>query len=187
MRTGRRNLWWGLLIGLGLCVLGLAGLYLAGYRLMRHAAAPTAVPTQAEHKPLCYVSPTNPEYISPSPGQDKQGKELVPVYPSEPGATVSGRTIELWVSPVDPTYVKTKPGQDPEGNGLVPFTGVIGQPGAAPAAKEAKKERKIKYWVSPMDPGFVRDKPGKAPCGMDLVPVYEEEPAAAPKERKIKY
>ena len=46
MRTGsRRNLWWGLLIGLGLCVLGLAGLYLAGYRLMRHAAAPLAVPT----------------------------------------------------------------------------------------------------------------------------------------------
>jgi RND family efflux transporter MFP subunit len=190
MSTGTRNLWWGLLIGLVICFLGLAGLYLAGYRVMRQAAAPTAVQPQAEKEPqpLCYVSPTNPDYIRSSPGKDKQDNQLVPVYPTEPGATVSGRTIKLWVSPVDPTYVKTEPGKDPEGNGLVPFTGVMGKPGAAPPSKEAKKERKIKYWVSPMDPGYVRDKPGKAPCGMDLVPVYEEAPAAPPKgERKIKY
>ena len=45
-----------------------------------------------------------------------------------------------------------------------------------------------------MHPQIVRDKPGKCPiCGMDLVPVYEEAPApaappaAAKKERKIKY
>ncbi|MFW6122600.1 MAG: efflux RND transporter periplasmic adaptor subunit [Thermodesulfobacteriota bacterium] len=186
MRTGsRRNLWWGLLIGLGLCVLGLAGLYLAGYRLMRHAAAPPAVPTQAERKPLCYVSPTDPDYIRFRPGEDDQGKDLVPVYPTKPGVPTTGRTVKYWVSPTDPTYIKTKPGKDPQGQDLVLFVGEMGQPGAAPAAE--KKERKIKYWVSPMDPGYVRDKPGKAPCGMDLVPVYEEESPAAPKERKIKY
>ena len=48
-----------------------------------------------------------------------------------------------------------------------------------------------------MHPEIVRDAPGKCPkCGMDLVPMQEEEapaapapgaPAAAPKERKIKY
>jgi len=185
MRTGsRRNLWWGLLIGLGLCLLALAGLYLTGYRIMRHAAAPPAPQTQAERKPLCYVSPTDSSYVRFSPGEDKQGQNLVPVYPTQPGAPVSGRTVKYWVSPTDPTYVKTEPGKDPQGQDLVPFVGEIGQPQAAPQAK--KKERKIKYWVSPMDPGYVRDKPGKAPCGMDLVPVYEEEPAA-PKERKIKY
>ena len=191
MRTGtRRNLWWGLLIGIGLCLLALAGLYVAGYRLMRHAA-PLVPQAQEERKPLCYVSPTDPDYIRFSPGEDEQGKDLVPVYPTQPGVTTNGRTVRYWVSPTDPSYVKTQPGKDPQGQDLVPFVGEIGQPGAAPpAAQEAKKERKIKYWVSPMDPGYVRDKPGKAPCGMDLVPVYEEEPAAAPKakgERKIKY
>ena len=184
MKSGaRRSLWWGLLIALGLCLLALAGLYLAGYRIMRHAAAPTGPPTQAERKPLCYVSPTDPSFIRFSPGADEQGKALVPVYPLQPGAPVSGRTVKYWVSPTDHTYVKTEPGLDPKGQELVPLVGEIGQPTAAPAAK---KERKIKYWVSPMDPGYVRDKPGKAPCGMDLVPVYEDEPAA-PKERKIKY
>jgi RND family efflux transporter MFP subunit len=184
MRTGsRRNLWWGLVIGIGLCLLALAGLYLVGYRLMRHVAMPTAPPTQAERKPLCYVSPTDPSFVRFSPGEDKQGKALVPVYPTKPGVPVSGRTVKYWISPTDPTYIKTKPGKDPQGQDLVLFVGEMGQAGAAPVAK---KERKIKYWVSPMDPGYVRDKPGKAPCGMDLVPVYEEEPAV-PKKRKIKY
>jgi len=140
---------------------------------MHHAAAPAP---PAEHKALCYVSPSNSSYIRFGPGKDEQGKELLPVYPTQPGAKVSGRTIKLWMSPTDPNYVKTEPGKDPQGQELVPFYGEIGEPAAAPAAKpEAKKERKIKYWVSPMDPGYVRDKPGKAPCGMDLVPVYEEE------------
>jgi multidrug efflux pump subunit AcrA (membrane-fusion protein) len=184
MRSGaRRSLWWGLLIGLGLCLLALAGLYLVGYRVMRHAAAPTAPQTQPERKPLCYVSPTDPSYIRFGPGADDQGRELVPVYPAQPGAPVSGRTVKYWVSPTDPTYVKTEPGKDPQGQELVPFVGEIGQPTVAAAAK---KERKIKYWISPMDPGYVRDQPGKAPCGMDLVPVYEDEPAA-PQERRIKY
>lgn len=191
MRTGsRRNLGWGLLIGLGLCLLGLAGLYLAGYRIMRHAA-PLVPEAQEERKPLCYVSPTDPGYVRFSPGEDEQGKDLVPVYPTKPGVPTRGRTVKYWVSPTDPTYIKTEPGKDPKGQELVPFVGEMGPPEAAPTtAKPAakKKERKIKYWVSPMDPGFVSDKPGKAPCGMDLVPVYEEEPApAAAKERKIKY
>ena len=185
MRSGsRRSLWWGLFLGIVLCLLALAGLYLAGYRVMHHGAAPAP---PAERKPLCYVSPADSGYIRFSPGKDEQGKELVPVYPTQPGAKASGRTVKLWMSPTDPTYVKTEPGKDPQGQELVPFYGEMGQPAATPAAEPAaKKERKIKYWVSPMDPGYVRDKPGKAPCGMDLVPVYEEEPAA-PKERKIKY
>jgi len=187
MRTGtRRNLWWGLLIGIGLCLLALAGLYLIGYRVMRHAVAPPAIQTEAERKPLCYVSPADPSYVRFSPGKDEQGKELVPVFPTQPGAPTTGRTVTLWVSPTDPSYVKAEPGKDPQGQDLVRFVGEMGQPGAPAPTKEAKKERKIKYWVSPMDPGYVRDKPGKAPCGMDLVPVYEEEPVA-PKERKIKY
>jgi RND family efflux transporter MFP subunit len=180
MRSGsHRALWWGLSLGIVLCLLALAGLYLAGYRVMHHAAAPAP---PAERKPLCYVSPSNSSYIRFSPGKDEQGKELLPVYPIKPGAKVSGRVVKYWMSPTDPTYVKDKPGKDPKGQELVPIYGELGQPAAAPEAKPAaKKTRRIKYWVSPMDPGYVRDKPGKAPCGMDLVPVYADEPGVAQK------
>ncbi len=184
MRTGRpRSLWWGLFLGIGLSILALAALYLVGFRVMRHSAAPPSPQTQAERKPLCYVSPTDTSFIRLTAGKDDKGQDLVPVYPIQPGAPASSRTVQYWMSPTDPAYVKDKPGKDPQGRDLVPFWGEKGEPVAAPAAK---KERKIKYWISPMDPGYVRDQPGKAPCGMDLVPVYEEEPAA-PKERKIKY
>ncbi|MEJ2226351.1 MAG: hypothetical protein P8X49_14575, partial [Syntrophobacterales bacterium] len=54
-------LWWGLSLGIVLCLLALAGLYLAGYRVMHHAAAPAP---PAERKPLCYVSPTDYGYIN---------------------------------------------------------------------------------------------------------------------------
>ena len=172
----RRSLWGGLVVGIGLCLLALVGLYLAGYRLMRHAAAPPIPQTQAERKPLCYVSPTDLSYIRFSPGKDDQGQSLVPIYPTQPGAPTSSQTVKYWMSPTDPTYIKDKPGKDPQGQELVAFLGEMGQPAAAPATS---KDRKIKYWVSPMDPGYVRDKPGKAPCGMDLVPVYEDEPGTS--------
>ena len=121
MRSGsRRSLWWGLFLGIFLCLLALAGLYLAGYRVMHHGAAPAP---PAERKPLCYVSPADSGYIRFSPGKDEQGKELVPVYPTQPGAKASGRTVKLWMSPTDPTYVKTEPGKDPQGQELVPFYG----------------------------------------------------------------
>jgi RND family efflux transporter MFP subunit len=179
---GRGPLGWGLAMGIGICVLTLAGFYLAGYRLMRHDAAPAAPQAQAERKPLCYVSPTDSGHIRFAPGKDDKGQDLVPVYPVQPGAPAGSRTVRLWMSPTDPAYVKDKPGKDPQGRDLVPFTG---EKGETPAASVAQKERKIKYWISPMDPGYVRDQPGKAPCGMDLVPVYEDEPGAAAQEGAI--
>lgn len=185
MRGGRGSLGWGLLIGVGVCLLALGGLYLAGYRLMRHGGTPPAPPVEGERKPLCYVSPTDSSHIRFQPGKDAKGQELVPVYPVKPGAPPGSRTVQLWMSPTDPAYVKDKPGKDPQGRDLVPFTGEQGTPAGAAGATAAPKDRKIKYWISPMDPGYVRDKPGKAPCGMDLVPVYEDEPGAAAQEGAI--
>jgi RND family efflux transporter MFP subunit len=182
--ASRRSLWGGLVLGIVLVIAALAALYWAGFRFVRPGAGPAA--TTAETKPLCYVSSTNKSFIRFSPGKDKEGQELQPVYPIQPGAKVSGETIILWMSPTNPNYVRTEPGVDPNGQKLVQFTGAIGTPPAAPVAAAGKQERKIKYWVSPMDPGYIRDKPGKAPCGMDLVPVYEE-PKTTTKERKIKY
>ena len=158
----RRPLW----LGLGLVVIAilgtLAGLYLSG------------VMGPAPEKPaLCYVSPTNPNYIRFKPGKDDKGQELIPVYPAketpkaEGGAPAMARRVKYWVSPVDPNYRRDQSGRDPQGNELVPVYE------EAPTAAAPPAERKIKYWVSPMDPGYVSDKPGKAPCGMDLVPVYE--------------
>jgi Cu(I)/Ag(I) efflux system membrane fusion protein/cobalt-zinc-cadmium efflux system membrane fusion protein len=172
----RSSLWGGLVLGMGISILALAALYWAGFRVMRHDGGP---PATAERKPLCYVSSTDKAYIRFTPGKDDKGQELMPVYPTQPGAKAAGQTVQLWMSPTDPAYVRDKPGLDPKGQALVPFTGELGPSPAAPAAGSAQKERQIKYWVSPMDPGYVRDKPGKAPCGMDLVPVYEDEAGAA--------
>jgi len=175
MKSAPRGLLgWGLVLGLGLALAALGTIYLAGYRLMRPTPSDPTTPSP-EHKPLCYISPSDPGYIRFAPGKDDQGQELLPVYPTRPGAAAEGRTVKYWVSPSDPTYIRDKPGKDPQGQELVPIFGEVGQA----AAPGAKKERKVKYWVSPMDPGYVRDQPGKAPCGMDLVPVYEDEPGAA--------
>src|SRR5208337_1000001 len=148
---------------------------------------------KAEKKPLCWVSPKNPNYIKEAPGKDQEGNELVPVYATPSGEGKSGgpavapskgaRKIKHWVSSMDPTYVRDKPGKDYMGMDLVPvYEEAPAAPAgvqAAAAAPGAQKGRKVKYWVDPMDPTYVRDKPGKAPCGMDLVPVYEEEGGAA--------
>ena len=179
MNRDRRYLWRGLALGLILSLLALGGLYLAGFHLMRQGLAPAAKEEQTP-KPLCYVSPKNPDYIRLEPGQDAEGNPLVAVYPVQPpppGASLPQNQVKYWVSSMDPTFVRTQPGKDPMGMDLVPVYGELGQR-AKPAAT-AKGERKIKYWVSPMDPGYVRDKPGKAPCGMDMVPVYEDVEGAA--------
>ena len=183
-RSPRRYLVWGLGLGIILCLLVVGGLYLAGYHFMHMAQlAPSPTGSPEQKKPLCYVSPKDPNYIRFAPGQDQQGTELVPVYPTAAAPTAAApqleRQVKYWVSSMDPTYVRDKPGKDPMGMDLVP---VYEEPAAAAPATPApgpKKERKIKYWVSPMDPGYVSDKPGKAPCGMDMVPVYEEEGEAA--------
>jgi RND family efflux transporter MFP subunit len=144
-----------------------------------------------ERKALCWVSPKNPNYIKEVPGQDPEGNELVPVYPTPSGGKPGGpavaptpipeHKIKFWHCPMHPEVVRDKPGKCPIcGMDLVPvYEDVTPAPTAAAPASGAQKERKIKYWVSPMDPGYVRDKPGKAPCGMDMVPVYEEDGGAA--------
>jgi RND family efflux transporter MFP subunit len=179
MTLARRSKVWG---GLGL-VLGLVLVVLGGLYLLGIVSLPFG---QEKPKPLCYVSPKNPNFIKAAPGQDPEGHELVPVYPTPPSgrppaggpavapAPKKERKIKYWVAPMDPTYIRDKPGKSPMGMDLVP---VYEEETPAPVAK---KERKIKYWVSPMDPGYIRNKPGKAPCGMDLVPVYEEVGEEAP-------
>ncbi|MDP3181483.1 MAG: efflux RND transporter periplasmic adaptor subunit [Desulfobaccales bacterium] len=175
--TGRA-LWWGLALGIILSLGVLAGLYQAGYRLMRHTAPPAG---PVDKKAICWVSPKNPDFIQDKPGKDPEGNDLIPVYASQaPGqapapsaaptgaAPKEGRKIKYWVSSMDPKQVSDKPGKDSMGMDLVPV-----YEEAAPAPPAAKKERKVKYWVDPMDPRNVSDRPGKAPCGMDMVPVYE--------------
>jgi multidrug efflux pump subunit AcrA (membrane-fusion protein) len=172
--SAHRALWWGLGLGILLCLLVLAGLHLAGFHFMRMAQAP--IPQEGQ-KPLCYVSPKDPTYIREKPGKDPEGLDLIPVYPSQATAATTGtsqesRKIKYWVSPMDPKQVSDKPGKDPMGMDLVPvYEDQV--PAAAP-----KKERKIKYWFDHMNPSIICDKPGKAPCGMDLVPVYEDEAEA---------
>ncbi len=174
----RRYLVGGLALGLILALGAYGVLRLAGYQFMRHTMELTpAVKTRAGEKTLCYISPTNPNYIRFEPGKDDKGQDLTPVYPTQPpppGAPLPKGKVQFWVSPVDSKYMSDKPGKDPQGFDLMPVYGEL-----AATTAVARKERKIKYWVSPMDPGYVRDKPGKAPCGMDMVPVYEEEGTAA--------
>jgi Cu(I)/Ag(I) efflux system membrane fusion protein/cobalt-zinc-cadmium efflux system membrane fusion protein len=165
----RRYLIRGLILGIILSLGVLAGLHFAGFHFMRMARAP-GPGAPAAGKPLCYVSPTDSNFVRFQPGKDEKGQDLIPIYPKEtPPAAMppEERRVKYWVSPMDPKFVSDKPGKDPMGMDLVP----VYEEGQAPPPKE----RKVKYWVSPMDPGYISDKPGKAPCGMDLVPVYETE------------
>jgi RND family efflux transporter MFP subunit len=180
--ASRGKTWWGL--GLALVLVILAGLYFAGLIPLPFG--------QKQPKPLCYVSPKNPNFIKAAPGKDPEGNQLVPVYPTPAsgpppaGAPAVAPTakkadkVKYWHCPMHPEIIREAPGKCPKcGMDLVPL-----QKEAAPAPT-AKKERKIKYWVSPMDPGYIRDKPGKAPCGMDLVPVYEEAGEETPGAIKV--
>ena len=183
MSPARRKFGWSLGLGVALVLAVLILLNLSGELTWFQA--------KETKKALCWVSPKNPNYIKEAPGRDPEGNELVPVYPTQPGAKPTGqavaaapqaeRKIKAWHCPMHPQIVRDKPGKCPIcGMDLVPvYEEAAPAPAAAAPAPAAKKERKIKYWVSPMDPGYVRDKPGKAPCGMDMVPVYEEEGEAA--------
>ena len=138
--------------------------------------------------------PPEPQLHQRAPGKDPEGHELVPVYPTPPGAKPGGPAVAPTAAAPPRSQTKRQdhwrlPHASRKSSGTSPGKMPIWawtwcrsmkkprlplrRPAAAPAPA-AKKERKIKYWVAPMDPGYVRDKPGKAPCGMDLVPVYEE-------------
>jgi Cu(I)/Ag(I) efflux system membrane fusion protein len=174
--SSRRYFFWGLALGAMLYLVVLGAIYLAGFHL-RFIPAASAPTTPLEHKPLCYVSPTDPSFLRFQPGKDRKGQDLIPIFPKETppsGIPLGGRRLKYWVSPMDPKFVSDKPGKDPMGMDLVP----VYEEGPV-AAVGPKKERRIKYWVDPMDPRNISDKPGKAPCGMALVPVYEEVGEAA--------
>ena len=176
--ASRGKFGWGLGLILVLVILG--GLYFSGLVSLPFG--------QKGPKPLCYVSPKNPNFIKEAPGKDPEGNVLVPVYatpasgaPPAAGPTVAPTakkepTTKYWHCPMHPQIVRDAPGKCPIcGMDLVPMQAAEAPAAPAPGAPAAPpKERKIKYWVSPMDPGYVRDKPGKAPCGMDMVPVYED-------------
>jgi len=180
--ASRGKTWWGLGLVLGLVILG--GLSFSGLVSLPFG--------QKGPKPLCYVSPKNPNFIQEAPGKDPEGNDLVPVYatPAAGAPPAAGPAVaavapkesktRYWRCPMHPEIVREAPSKCPKcGMDLVP---VQAEEAPAPAAK---KERTIKYWVSPMDPGYVRDKPGKAPCGMDMVPVYEEVGEEAPGTIKV--
>jgi len=190
--ASRRKSWWGLGLILVLVVLG--GLYFSGL-----GPLPFGPP---KPKPLCYVSPKNPNFIKEAPGKDPEGNDLVPVFATPTGAQKpigpavavafkAERKIKHWVSSMDPKYIRDKPGKDSMGMDLVPVFEEAPAPAAAAAVAPAPKQKaQTKYWRCPMHPEIVREAPGKCPiCGMDLVPVQTEEaPApAVKKERKIKY
>jgi Cu(I)/Ag(I) efflux system membrane fusion protein/cobalt-zinc-cadmium efflux system membrane fusion protein len=126
-----------------------------------------------ERKPLCWVSPQNPNYIKEAPGKDPEGHELVPVYPTAPGAKPSGpavapsaapaptakaaRKIKYWVDPMDPNYVRNKPGKAPCGMDLVPVYeeegGTAAAPGViavSPATLQSMGVRTAKVEVRPL-------------------------------------
>ncbi|MDO9071113.1 MAG: efflux RND transporter periplasmic adaptor subunit [Deltaproteobacteria bacterium] len=171
----------------------LGGLYFSGL-----APLPFGPP---KPKPLCYVSPQNPNFIKEAPGKDPEGNDLVPVFatpaagpPPAAGPAVAAVApkepkTKYWRCPMHPEIVRDAPGKCPKcGMDLVPVQTEAAPAPAAPTAgapAAPPKERKIKYWVSPMDPGYVRDKPGKAPCGMDMVPVYEDVGEEAPGTIKV--
>jgi Cu(I)/Ag(I) efflux system membrane fusion protein/cobalt-zinc-cadmium efflux system membrane fusion protein len=126
-----------------------------------------------ERKPLCWVSPQNPNYIKEAPGKDSEGNDLVPVYPTAPGAKPSGpavapsaapapaarkeRKIKYWVDPMDPNYVRDKPGKAPCGMDLVPVYeeegGAAAAPGViavSPATLQSMGVRTAKVEVRPL-------------------------------------
>ena len=83
MSPSRRKTWWGVVTALG--AVGLLGVLfysgvLPGFR------------TPEPGKPLCWVSPKNPNYIKEAPGQDPEGHELVPVYPTPAGGAKARRS-----------------------------------------------------------------------------------------------
>ncbi|MDD3581980.1 MAG: efflux RND transporter periplasmic adaptor subunit [Desulfobacca sp.] len=100
----RRYLLWGLGLGLSLSLAVAGGLYLAGYRVMRHALpSPAQQPleTQKGRKIKYWVAPMDPTYISDKPGKSPMGMDLIPVYEDE-GAGKGVGTIA-----VDPNILQS--------------------------------------------------------------------------------
>jgi Cu(I)/Ag(I) efflux system membrane fusion protein/cobalt-zinc-cadmium efflux system membrane fusion protein len=97
MSTARRYVLLGLVFGLVIALTVWGGLYLSGYRVMKHGPpGPTAVAPEAkEGKRIKYwVSPMNPNYISDKPGKDPMGMELKPVYAGEEGAAPGAIAVD---------------------------------------------------------------------------------------------
>jgi Cu(I)/Ag(I) efflux system membrane fusion protein/cobalt-zinc-cadmium efflux system membrane fusion protein len=158
----RGNVWWGL--GVVLVLIVLAGLYYSGL-----GSRPGG---RDKPKPLCYVSPKNPNYIKETPGKDPDGHELVPVYatgtpgtppppaltpgaPPAPETAKKERKIKYWVSPMDPGYVRDKPGKAPCGMDLVPVYEDGGEDAAgaikvSPATIQSMGVRTAKVEVRPL-------------------------------------
>ncbi|MEW6387372.1 MAG: efflux RND transporter periplasmic adaptor subunit [Thermodesulfobacteriota bacterium] len=125
----------GLCLGLGLGLLALVFLYWAGY-LQKRQAAPSTAPV--EKPAICWVSPTNPDFIRYQPGKDDKGQDLIPVYakegpipPSAPAAKKE-RKVKYWVDPMDPRNISDKPGKAPCGMDMVPVYEEEGGEAAAP-------------------------------------------------------
>ncbi len=85
--------------GLGSAPWLLAALYCAGFRVMRQVGpAPAAT---AEGKPLCYVSPTNPNFIRFAPGRTKKAMNWCRSIPPQPRRQVSRPDRRTRMSPPD--------------------------------------------------------------------------------------
>jgi RND family efflux transporter MFP subunit len=161
----RRKLWWGVGIVVILAVGVLAGLYFAN-----------VLPPQTTGggKPLCWVSPKNPSYIKEAPGKDSEGNELVPVYPTQPGAQPAAapsvqapapgpaaekeRKTKLWRCPMHPEIIQNAPGKCPKcGMDLVPVyedaggeAGTAGAIAVSPATLQSMGVRTAKVEVKPL-------------------------------------
>jgi len=98
MSTPRRYVFLSLVFGLIIALAVGGGLYLSGYRVMKHGApGPTAaVPEAKEGRKIKYwVSPMDPKFISDKPGKDPMGMDLKPVYEEAGGEAQAPGTIAV--------------------------------------------------------------------------------------------
>ncbi|MCL4500758.1 MAG: efflux RND transporter periplasmic adaptor subunit [Deltaproteobacteria bacterium] len=97
MSTARRYVLLSLLFGLIIALAFWGGLYLSGYRVMKHGAPSpgAAAPEAKEGKKIKYwVSSMDPKYVSSKPGKDPMGMDLVPVYEGEEGAAPGAIAVD---------------------------------------------------------------------------------------------
>jgi Cu(I)/Ag(I) efflux system membrane fusion protein len=109
MSTSRRYVLLSLVFGLIIAIAIWGGLYLSGYRVMKHGAlSPTAAAQGGKEgqKIKYWVSPMNPNFISNKPGKDAMGMDLVPVY-EEGGEAQAPGTIAVDPQTLQSMGVKT--------------------------------------------------------------------------------
>ncbi|MFZ5453343.1 MAG: efflux RND transporter periplasmic adaptor subunit [Thermodesulfobacteriota bacterium] len=133
----RRYLFWGLTLGILLCLLAAGGFHLAGYQLHRGAQmAPSG--TQEAPKTQLYRCPMHPEIVRKEPGKCPIcGMDLVPVpstgVPAAPAVKKEAK-VQLYRCPMHPEIVRKEPGKCPLcGMDLVPVreeAGAAETPGA---------------------------------------------------------